>query len=661
MNKKKLFHIIYVLLFIVLNLSNCLLITSPSVVEKLIPYETNTYMIISSFIGNLSFLIIVLGLGYIIFKKEKKFYCYLFICTTILSVLLFVMSIAGNYYGMMFCFDNFGNINLETSGDSAFFIGDLIPNLLKISVPYFFISMVVLLICLIIYSKKYKVKDKNIKLPSQRNIRLGLLFLLIGVYSFVFMNLTFSAVTKDTWYEYNTTPLYNAQTKGILGHIADEVVGLITNEKELEKEDRIEALEKIQLYKQENVNEEYTGLLNGNNLLLIQMESINNFLVGLEIEVDGEFVEVMPNINQLVKENIYFDNYYTSVGMGNTADAEFSIVTGLYPPGGSYPIFKYNNNVYETLPSMFKELGYYTFSAHANYGKFYRRNTVHTQMYGFDKHFGSEDLNVTKENIVHRWLGDVDLLKQCIDIMNDANQPTFGMAITISNHTPYHMPLNGKSDKWFSCKENLLNDNYVLSKDSLENKTYRGYLEYAAYTDFAVGEAIKYLKETGLYDSTTIILYGDHGVDTDVFNMIYDYPEKFRNDINPLIKYNSEYSQLLEYQFLNNIPLIIADKKVEGKTISLTRSSVSLHTTISNLFGLNQTYYFNIDALSSKRSYAYNTKNEIIFTDGMILATTNKKCYVYDKSFENDVDYLINEYRNLRDINDKIMKYDLLK
>ena len=72
MNKKKLFHVIYVLLFIILNLSNCLLITSPSVVEKLIPYETNTYMIISSSIGNLSFLIIVLGLGYIIFKKEKK-------------------------------------------------------------------------------------------------------------------------------------------------------------------------------------------------------------------------------------------------------------------------------------------------------------------------------------------------------------------------------------------------------------------------------------------------------------------------------------------------------------------------------------------------------------------------------------------------------------
>ena len=70
------------------------------------------------------------------------------------------------------------------------------------------------------------------------------------------MNLTFTAVTKDTWYEYNTTPLYNAQTKGILGHIADEVAGLITGEKELEEEDRIETLEKIQLYRQENVNEE---------------------------------------------------------------------------------------------------------------------------------------------------------------------------------------------------------------------------------------------------------------------------------------------------------------------------------------------------------------------------------------------------------------------
>lgn len=661
MNKKKVFHIAYVSLFIVFNLLNCLLITSPFVIKNLITYETNLYMVISSIIGNLSFLIILVGLGYIIFKKEKKFYNYLFICTTILSILLFVISIASNYYGMMFCFDNFGNINLETSGDSAFFIGDLIPNLLKISVPYFFVSTLVLLVCLIAYYKIFKVKDKRVKLPSHRKVRFGLLFVFIGLYSFVFMNLIFTTVTEDTWYEYNTTPLYNAQTKGVLGHITDEVVSLISGEKNISVEDKNEALLKINGYKKGNANNEYSGLLKGNNLLLIQLESINNFLVGLEIDINGEFVEVMPNINQLVKDNIYFNNYYTSVGMGNTSDAEFSVVTGLYSTGGSYPIFKYNNNTYETLPSMFKEEGYYTFSTHANYGKFYRRNTVHTEMYDFDKHYGSEELHVTESNTVHRWLGDLDLLKQTIDIMKNSGKQSFGFAITISNHTPFHVPLNGKESKWFSCKENLLNEDYVLSKDKLQNKTYRGYLEYAAYTDYAVGEAIKYLKEVGMYDNTTVIVYGDHGVDTDIFNIFYNYPEKFRNKINPLIEYNKDDSQLLEYEFLNNVPLIIVDRKLSGKTISLTRSSVSLHTTICNLFGLNQKYYFNVDALSNERSYAYNPKNELIFTDGMILSSTNKKYIITNNNFKNDIDKLIRDYRSLRDLNDKILKYDLLK
>ena len=39
-----------------------------------------------------------------------------------------------------------------------------------------------------------------------------------------------------------------------------------------------------------------------------------------------------PNINRLIKnDTIYFDRFYSNIGKGNTADAEFSALNNLYP------------------------------------------------------------------------------------------------------------------------------------------------------------------------------------------------------------------------------------------------------------------------------------------------------------------------------------------
>ena len=110
-----------------------------------------------------------------------------------------------------------------------------------------------------------------------------------------------------------------------------------------------DSLEKLNKYlKDENYHNNYTNLFEDKNLLLIQMESINNFLIGLEFEIDGKYYEVTPNLNKLVKENIYFDNYYTNVGIANTSDAELSVMTGLYPLGHASATFEYCDNEMES-------------------------------------------------------------------------------------------------------------------------------------------------------------------------------------------------------------------------------------------------------------------------------------------------------------------------
>lgn len=70
------------------------------------------------------------------------------------------------------------------------------------------------------------------------------------------------------------------------------------------------------------------GAASGRNVIMLQLESFQNFLIGLE--VDGQ--EITPNLNQLARQSLYFPNFYQQVGQGNTSDAEFVVNTSFYTP-----------------------------------------------------------------------------------------------------------------------------------------------------------------------------------------------------------------------------------------------------------------------------------------------------------------------------------------
>lgn len=64
----------------------------------------------------------------------------------------------------------------------------------------------------------------------------------------------------------------------------------------------------------------YFGIAEGRNLVVIQIESFQDFVINYEY--NGQ--EVTPFLNSLIKnDSTYFDNYYQQVGTGNTSDAEF--------------------------------------------------------------------------------------------------------------------------------------------------------------------------------------------------------------------------------------------------------------------------------------------------------------------------------------------------
>ena len=101
-------------------------------------------------------------------------------------------------------------------------------------------------------------------------------------------------------------------------------------------------------YQKEN---EYTGLAEGMNLIAIQLESFTSLLI--DLEVNG--IEITPNINQIVKKSRYYDNFYSTSGIGNTSDAEFSFNTGLYGNGRNLTIFDYVGDNYPTIARGFNK------------------------------------------------------------------------------------------------------------------------------------------------------------------------------------------------------------------------------------------------------------------------------------------------------------------
>ena len=64
------------------------------------------------------------------------------------------------------------------------------------------------------------------------------------------------------------------------------------------------------------------GTMSGKNLIVIQVESLQNFVVGLSL--GGK--EVTPNINHLCGESLYFPLAYNQTASGNSCDSEFMLL-----------------------------------------------------------------------------------------------------------------------------------------------------------------------------------------------------------------------------------------------------------------------------------------------------------------------------------------------
>lgn len=343
--------------------------------------------------------------------------------------------------------------------------------------------------------------------------------------------------------------------------------------------------------KEEPIN--LSGIAKGKNVVLISLESLQSFVIGNTIY--GQ--EITPFLNDLIKDSYYFDNFYHQTGQGKTSDAEFIMDNSLYPLPSGAVYFTHATNNYNSTPKILKEYGYYSASLHANDKTFWNRDNMYANL-GYDRFFSKPDYVITDENSIGWGLKDIPFMEQSVQHLKSLPQPFYGKLLTLTNHHPFTLQQT---------------DEYVPEFDSGDGTVDR-YFTTVRYMDEALKLFFEDMKQSGLYENTIFLLYGDHyGISSNHNEAM----EKFLGkEITPY-----EHTQLQRVPFIIHIP------GLSGETISKVSGQIDVRPTLLYLLGIEGENPYDF----GENLFADNPDPMIVLRDGSFITKdsiyTDNVCY----------------------------------
>lgn len=339
--------------------------------------------------------------------------------------------------------------------------------------------------------------------------------------------------------------------------------------------------------KYENLpDNQYSGLFKGKNLLIIQVESLENNVIGNKL--NG--VEITPNLNRLLKNSFYFNNFHEQTHNGTTSDAELITNTSVFPVRSGATFFRYPSNTYQSsLPNLFRDMGYSSLASHPDKGSYWNWMQA-LRAIGYEKLLDSSNYNI--DEIINLGASDATYLKQFKDEVIKLPQPFLAYTVTLSNHTPFTLP---EKDKELKLPSDL--ENTMVGKS----------LQTANYTDKHIGLMLDALDKEGILDNTIVAIYGDH---EGVNKFFGDEVAKTKGE--PWFQGNDR-----------RVPLIIYSKGMNGQVIDKIGGQADTLPTLAYLFGIPKEKY----ALSSFGRNLLNTNKDyvVLSTRKVISKNINKE------------------------------------
>lgn len=307
---------------------------------------------------------------------------------------------------------------------------------------------------------------------------------------------------------------------------------------------------------------EMTGLLEGKNVVLVLMESMDDWMIG----------EYTPTLERLMSEGISFTHFYTpGYGGIRTFNSEFCMNTGSFLSSQGGYAFDYITNTYrQSLASLLTQEGYSAKTFHYNDPSFYSRGVFSPAM-GYSEYVCYGDyIGADEEDLLY----DDQLLFDNPDLNAEffrEGQPTLNFIITRSAHLSYKY--NEVLSYWALKK-------YPEFRGLTGNEeTDCAYLK-AKLVDDLFARLLQELEDKGQLDNTVIIGVTDH----------YTYGYKDEASLYAL-------SGVDDALLLEKTPCFIWSADLQPIKVDKTLNTSDLLPTMLNLLGVDSPYdYIGRDA-----------------------------------------------------------------
>lgn len=317
-----------------------------------------------------------------------------------------------------------------------------------------------------------------------------------------------------------------------------------------------------------------TGAFAGKNLILIMMESVDDWLVT---------PEYMPNLYRLEQEGVYFRNYYAPIFLAAaTFNSEFTANTGMIAPE-----YQVRNSYYTehalpySLANLFRDAGYRARSYHAANPNIYNRGQIHLN-------FGYESYNDYGDLGMDDYMLDSQLLRGYDQIVS--GEPFFSFIITYSGHGPYTTEQQNISEPHLDRARAVIDYSTVPYTTEAQKEEYTRAVAQAMETDAFIGGLRKQLEADGHAEDTVLMLFTDHYC-------------KYFSDAELISAIKGETDRNL----LSNVPFVIWTEGITPQVYDKYVSTMDIAPTIVDLFSLDADlrYYIGNDMFGPNGGVVY--------------------------------------------------------
>jgi lipoteichoic acid synthase len=304
---------------------------------------------------------------------------------------------------------------------------------------------------------------------------------------------------------------------------------------------------------------EYTGLFEGKNLIMLTAESFCPYVID---------EERTPALYRLANEGFHFTNYYQPDWSQSTTGGEFAVMTGLIPNWiGSSTAFAASakDSMPYGLGWVFNGLGYRTAAYHNNGYSYYHRSETHPNL-GYDYYGFGNGLELPSQEL---WpSSDLEMIQATVDNYISDYQTT-GNPFHL-----YYMTVSGHCDYNFGNAMSKKNQAVVEGMDY--STPVQAYLACQMELEYAMEYLLDALEQAGIAEDTVIALSADH--------YPYALTEDSSSDYYKELSGKDDNANLTS-RYENTLILWCGDIE-EPVEVDTPCSSVDIVPTLLNLFGV---------------------------------------------------------------------------